>query len=81
MKLQAGEFSTDRLKGFVKILKLENAQQVTLDSEQLIKLLKLAKDLKEIDFEEITLTVEKDQPIVIGGKTFGIALAPLIREE
>ena len=81
MELEAKDYTSDKLKGFVKILKLENAQQVTLDSDQLTKLLKLAKDLKEIGFEEITITVEANQPLIIGGKNIGIALVPLIEEE
>ena len=81
MKLEGKDFTPDVLKGFVKILKLENAQQVTLDTKQFVKLLKLAKDLKEIGFEEITITVETNQPLIIGGKNIGIALVPLIEEE
>jgi len=81
MKIEGKFFSTDLLKGFVKITELGKAQQVTVESKQLISLLRCVKALADMGFKEITITVEKGKPLIIGGKRQGIALAPLIGED
>jgi hypothetical protein len=81
MKLEAPDVSDDVYVGFAKIVSLDNAQQVTVDSEKLAKLLKLITQLRTLGFSVVTITVEKGNPIVIGGKTMGIALATTISEE
>jgi len=64
--------------GFVKIAKLENAQQATFNIEYLEQLLKIVTTLKKAGFEKLVITLETDSPIIIGGKNIGLALSPRI---
>jgi len=72
------ETDPTRITGFVKIAKLENAQQATFNIEYLEQLLKTVTTLKNAGFETLTITLETDSPLVIGGKNIGLALSPRI---
>jgi len=80
MKLEGKDINPNSTSGFVRIIKLDKAQQITLDINLFSKLVKLVKDLKDLGFSEITLTVEANQPLIIGGKKIGLALAPVYTE-
>ena len=66
--------------GFVEIKDLGDAQQVTIEAEKMAKIGKLIETLVKLGYEKITITVEKDNPLIIGGKSVGIAIAPIIEE-
>jgi len=77
---QMGEALADKYKttAFAQITDLEKAQQVKVSTELLEGVLKVITNLKKMGYEEVFLAVEKDMPLVIGGKTVGIAIAPRI---
>ena len=63
--------------GFVKIEKLGGAQQVTLATKYVKSMLKIVEALCELGWNEVVFTVANGQPIVIGSKGVGIAVAPV----
>jgi len=81
MKIKSSKISPDRTTGFVVIEDLENAQQVCIDGQKLINVLKIVQQLVKLGFEDIIITVENDNPIVIGGKRMGIGIAQKVMEE
>lgn len=85
MKLEKGlgrsGFSTDKMMGFVSITDLEDAQQVTVSVKTLMHMGRLSEVLEKLGFEEIVITVEKNNPIILGGDTSGIGVATEKTEE
>lgn len=73
--------NVEHTMGFVAITELGNAQQVTVSVERLMHIGRLAEVLGKLGFEDITVTVETDMPIVLGGKSSGIGIAPVITED
>ncbi len=65
---------------FTQIKELGKAQQIKVNMKLLKGVLKVVEALEKLDYEEIYLTVEKDSPLVIGGKSCGIALATMTEE-
>ena len=79
MKLESTQdLNHDKTLGFVKIEEKGKAQQTTVSTKTLAKAVKFLADLENLGFETVTLTVENDQPLVIGGKVLGIGIAPRI---
>lgn len=70
-----------RVTGFVKIRDLGEAQQVWVGTKHFAKIAKLVADLRAFDFPAIYITVQKDHPLIIGGKQFGFAIAPRVEED
>ena len=81
MKIKYCESSPDITTGFVVIEDLENAQQVCVDAQKLITVLRIVQQLAKLGFEDIIITVEKNNPLIIGGKQIGIGIAPKVMEE
>lgn len=87
LKFQDGEqdytkvVADDMRLGFVTIEDIENAQQVKLDVDQLKGMLEVIINLKKVNFSEVFLTVENGQPLIIGNKSGGIALATVWNPE
>ncbi len=81
MKLKDYEPTIDYRSGFVVIEDLENAQQVTVDAKKLAVMLRIVQQLEKLGFDKITITVENNNPIVIGGRRIGIALVPTLEEK
>jgi len=78
MKTEEAYMTSEHMIGFVKIEDLGDAQQVKVSTNLLAKVVRLLASLEKTGFEEIIITVEKDQPIVFGGKNIGIAIAPRV---
>ena len=77
LTLEATDMSINRDVGFVKVTNLGKAQQTTIDANKLIQITKLLSNLEKMGFAEVTLTVQKGKPLIIGGKVIGIAIASL----
>lgn len=67
--------------GIVKIVNVGKAQQVTLGIDYLKGLLDVVTMLEAQGYTEVTLTVQSDHPIIVGGKKYGFAIAPRIHKE
>lgn len=73
--------SADHTMGFITITELENAQQVTVSVRKMMHMGRLAEVLEKLGFEDITITVETNNPLILGGKSSGIGIAPVITED
>jgi len=78
MKFEGTDISEDHSVGFVKIVDVEGAQQTKINAKLLMRVVKFLDSLSNMGFEEIYITVQKDTPVIIGGKTIGIAIIPII---
>ena len=82
MKLSGYDLnSTDRSTGFVKIEDLGNAQQVTVDTDRLGRVVAFLKTMREMGFEQTVITVQKGQPLILGGKNIGVGIAIMLEIE
>ena len=68
--------TSDRTIAFLKIAKLGKAQQVRVNIDWLAKVTKFLATLKDMGFDSVVITVQNGLPLVIGGKTIGIGIAP-----
>lgn len=73
-----GKMNEDRTVTFVKLVDRENAQSTTLSLKDLKYIGDLANVLSKLGYETVTITVEDDQPILVGKKDIGILVAPRI---
>lgn len=82
MKLKtAGILNLSQTAGFVTIEDKGNAQQATFNIEPLKELSNILRTLERLGFNKITLTLEDDNPLIIGTKTIGIALAGIVEQD
>ena len=81
LKVEGTDLSPDRTVGFVKIVELGKAQQVTVRTALMAKVTKFLAQLEKMGFEYVTVTVQKDKPLILGGKNIGIGIAPCYEEE
>ena len=65
---------------FVKIKDKENAQQVTINLKQLTQIGRLSAILEKLGFDTVTITVENNNPLLIGKKDIGIAISAIEEE-
>jgi len=72
-----GKRNADSTVGFVKITDKENAQQVTINLKQLTQIGRLSAILEKLGFDTVTITVENNNPLLIGKKDIGIAIAAM----
>lgn len=77
VKIKSYDEATDMSVGFVVIEDLGNAQQVTINTEKLRQILRIITSMEKLGFTEVTITVERGYPLVIGGKKIGIAIVPV----
>lgn len=77
MKFEDMEGTTNKSMSvaFVKITKLEKAQQTTISLKELMHIGRLCEVLEKLGFETVTITVEKDMPLLIGKRNIGIAIS------
>jgi hypothetical protein len=73
-------FGDARFAGFCKILNLGTAVQATFKADRLVPFAKMVSHLNDLGFAKITLTLEKDGPLVIGTPLIGFGLAPKSEE-
>jgi len=75
-----GKINRDLTVGFVKIKDLGDAQQTTVSLRTLMHIGRLCEVLEKLGFETVTITVEKDRPMLIGKKDIGIVIANVEEE-
>uniref|UniRef100_A0A6M3X651 Uncharacterized protein n=1 Tax=viral metagenome TaxID=1070528 RepID=A0A6M3X651_9ZZZZ len=75
-----GKMNDDRNIAFVKIKDKENAQQVTINLKQLTQIGRLSAILEKLGFDTVTITVENNNPLLIGKKDIGIAISAIEEE-
>lgn len=81
MEIEGSDLNTERVLGFVKITDKGDAQQVTVSTKLLAKIAKFLESMEKMGFENVTVTVEKDRPLILGGKEMGIGIAPVIEDD
>jgi hypothetical protein len=67
--------------GFVRIIDLGDAQQVTVDTTRLARTISFLQSMQKMGFDHVTITVQKNKPLIIGGKQIGVGIAPAIDVE
>ena len=81
MKLKSYGTVPDKDVGFVVIEDLGNAQQVCVDAQKLIIVLRIVQQLVKLGFGDVIITVETNHPLIIGRRQMGIGIAPRVMEE
>jgi len=72
-----GKMNDDRNIAFTRITDKENAQQVTINLKQLTQIGRLSAILEKLGFDTVTITVENNNPLLIGKKDIGILIAAM----
>ena len=76
MKVRGGFLNNNKNVGFVEITEIENAKRICLHIKEIKRILKLMSVLGELGYESVYITIDDKSPMIVGGKKFGIAIAP-----
>jgi len=81
LAFEGTDITEDRVIGFVHITNKGKAQQVTVNIKLLSKATKFLESLANMGFEKVTVTVQDNKPLILGGKQIGLGIAPTMEEE
>jgi len=83
LKIDRTTFDANHTMSLVQIEDKEGIKQVCVDGRTFLRAVRIVAELLRGGMEKVYITVgdKEGDPLIIGGKTIGIALAPSVGEE